>query len=157
MSLDDGYEIDQDAKIILKLTCTLRCVKRDGFTGTNKDFVCRKLNNFKVSPDNTGHCIIPLRNKRSPIVVKILQETGLFEAIQINDYGHVSQYKSNHPFFYRCRYIPRTHGFDDINMSSVEKKLFAASRSMQNIQSSHCTNGVNKYVCKYCAKLDQQS
>ena len=39
----------------------------------------------------------------------------------------------------------------------VETKLFSACRSMQNIQSLHCTNGVNKYVCKYCAKLDQQN
>ena len=42
-------------------------------------------------------------------------------------------------------------------MSPVETKLFSACRSMQNIQSLHCTNGVNKYVCKYCAKLDQQN
>ena len=54
-------------------------------------------------------------------------------------------------------YIPRTHGFDDINMSPAETKLFTACRSMQNIQSFHYTNGVNKYVCKYCAKLDQQN
>ena len=89
-------------------------MKRVGSTGANEDFVCRKINNFKVSPDNTRYCIIPLGNKRSPIVVDILQEIGLFEAIQINDYGHASQYKSHHPFFHPCRHIPCTHGFDNI-------------------------------------------
>ena len=42
-------------------------------------------------------------------------------------------------------------------MSPVEGKLFSACRSMQNLQSLNCTNGTNKYVCKYCAKIDQQN
>ena len=113
--------------------------------------------NKQVRPDNTRRCMIPMGNKQSPKVVEILQKIGLFEAIQINDQGHVLQYKSHHPFFNPCRHIARTHSFVDIFMSLVETKLFTACRSMENIQSSHCTNGVNKYVCKYCAKLGQQN
>ena len=61
------------------------------------------------------------------------------------------------PYFHPKRHIPPTNSTDDINMSPVETKLFSTCRSMQNIQSLTCTNGVNKYVCKYCAKLDQQN
>jgi len=44
---------------------------------------------------------------------------------------------------------------DDYNISPAEGKTFSVLRSMQNIQYLYCTNGVNKYVCKYVAKLDQ--
>ena len=156
-SIDDKFEIEEDAKRILKHTCSDRCLKRIGSSGTDSDFVCRKLNYFKASPDNTRPCVVPLGNKRSPHVVEILEKIGLFEPIQVNEYGHVAPFKSKHPYFHPCRHIPPTTGFDDINMSPVETKLFCTCRSMQNLQSLICTNGTNKYVCKYCAKLDQQN
>ena len=77
----DQHEIEQDAKEILKHTCNDRCLKRVGSTGTDVDFACRKLNNFKVSKDHTRATVIPLGNKRSPHVVEILEKIGLFEPI----------------------------------------------------------------------------
>ena len=156
-SINDKIEIEEDAKEILKHTCNERCMRRVGTTGTDADFVCRKLNNFKISPDNTRPNVIPLGNKRSPHVVEILEKIGLFEPIRVNEFGYVSPFKSSHPYFHPKRHIPPTVGFNDINMSPVETKLFSACRSMQNVQSLNCTNGTNKYVCKYCAKLDQQN
>ena len=156
-SIDDIQQVEDDAKIILRHICSPRCLRRIGSSGSDQDFVCRKINNFESSPDNTRSCIIPLGSKHSSHVVEILQKMKLFEPIQINEFGYTSPPKSKHPFFNPCRHIPPTNGFDDINMSPVETKLFAACRSMQNLQSIHCTNGNNKYVCKYCAKLDQQN
>ena len=44
---------------------------------------------------------------------------------------------------------------DDYNISPSEGKIFSILGSMKNIPYLYCTNGVNKYFCKYFAKLDQ--
>ena len=45
----------------------------------------------------------------------------------------------------------------DTNMSPVEGKTFSACLSMQNIQTLTDCGGVNKYVCKYVGKIDEQN
>ena len=156
-SIHDRHEIEEDAKKFLRHVCTERCKKRVSYTGTDDDFICRKLNNCAVSPDNTRHSSIPLGNKRSPLVVEILEKIKLFDPIEINEFGFVFPFKSQMSYFHPKRHIPPTVPTDDINMSPVETKLFSVCRSMQNVQSLTCTNGTNKYVCKYCAKLDLQN
>ena len=42
-------------------------------------------------------------------------------------------------------------------MSPVEGYTFSNCRSMQNIQLLTQTGGVNKYVCKYIGKVDEQN
>ena len=50
------------------------------------------------------------------------------------------------------RHIPPTNPTNDLNTSPVEGSLFAACRSMQNIQETGECGGCNKYLNKYCAK-----
>ena len=156
-SLHEREEIELDAQKVLGHKCTERCKMRVGYSGTDDDFMCRKLNNLKLSPDNSRSCTIPLKNKRNPYVIEILQKIGLFHPVEINNHGHISPFRSKHPFFHPRRHIPATVSSFDINMSPVETKLFCTCRSMQNLQSLIQTNGTNKYLCKYCAKLDQQN
>ena len=55
------------------------------------------------------------------------------------------------------RHIPPTNPSDDINMSPCEGYTFANCLSMQNIQVLTQGGGVNKYICKYIGKLDEQN
>ena len=55
------------------------------------------------------------------------------------------------------RHIPPTNPNGDLNISPVEGYTFVNCRSMQNIQVLTQCGGVNKYVCKYIAKLDEQN
>ena len=71
--------------------------------------------------------------------------------------GTISLYKCEHPFFNPKRHIPRTNKLLDLNISPVESKTFCAMRSMQNIQLISGTNGMNKYICKYIVKIDENS
>ena len=42
-------------------------------------------------------------------------------------------------------------------MSPVNGRLFAATKSMQNIQFLTNSNGVNTYLCKYIGKIDENN
>ena len=44
-----------------------------------------------------------------------------------------------------------------MNISPVEGKTFSVLKSMQNVQWLTKTNGVNKYVCKYIGKIDENN
>ena len=70
--------------------CSPRCLRRIGSSGSDQDFVYRKINNFESSPDDTRSCVIPLGNKRSPHVVEILRKIKSFEPILINEFGCIS-------------------------------------------------------------------
>ena len=60
-------------------------------------------------------------------------------------------------FFHPRRHIPPTKPSDNINMSPCEGYTFANCLSMQNIQVLTQGGGVNKYICKYIRKLDEQN
>lgn len=51
-------------------------------------------------------------------------------------------------FFHPTRHIPPTNPQDDLNISPVDGKTFAACRSMQNIQCLTASGGLNKYIGK---------
>ena len=82
---------------------------------------------------------------------------GMIEPIEINENGYQRPYKCKLPFLHPQRHIPPTNPNDDINMSPCESLTFSVCRSMQNIQCLTQSNGVNKYVCKYIGKIDEQN
>jgi hypothetical protein len=81
----------------------------------------------------------------------------LVQPLRINDDGYESPFVSTDPFFHPSRHIPPTNPSDDINISPVEGYLFAVCQSMQNVQWLTNCGGVNKYVCKYIGKIDEQN
>ena len=82
---------------------------------------------------------------------------GLIDPVLENEYGYKTPIKSKLSFLHPKRHIPPTNPSDDINMSPCEGQTFSICRSMQNIQVLLHGGGVNKYVCKYIAKLDEQN
>ena len=81
----------------------------------------------------------------------------MVQPIQMNKHGYVKKWKSKLAFLHPQRHIPPTNPNYDINMSPVEGYTFANCRSMQNIQILTQCGGVNKYVCKYIGKVDEQN
>ena len=69
----------------------------------------------------------------------------------------LKKWKIKLSFLHPRRHIPPTNPNNDINMSPVEGYTFSNFRSMQNIQYLTQTGGVNKYVCKYIGKIDEQN
>ena len=59
-----------------------------------------------------------------------------------------------HEMLHPKRHMGAVHLAARCNMSPVVDKFFAATRSMQNAQILHGTNGVARYVVKYIVKLD---
>ena len=81
----------------------------------------------------------------------------MIDPLQINEHGFEKKWKSKLSFLHPRRHIPPTNPNNDINMSPVEGYTFSNCRSMQNIQCLTQTGGVNKYVCKYIGKIDEQN
>ena len=153
----DIYKLQDLANEILAHHCTRRCLIRVGDGEGPENFKCRKPNNLKLSPDNTQHCYIPISRQPSPDCIQRLVQIGMADPIICNDKGFPSPFKSYHDFFHPTRHIPPTNPNDDRNISPVEGYTFAACRSMQNIQCLFQTNGLNKYICKYIAKIDENN
>ena len=131
--------------------CNERCQMRVASNGDVNDTKCRKLNNNRISPDITKHSFIDLPRNWSKDCIDRLVRIGLAEILP-ND-----EIKYHHDFFTPKQHIPPTMSTHDMNMSPVEGKTFAACQSMQNIQMLTDCGGVNKYVCKYIGKIDEQN
>ena len=71
--------------------------------------------------------------------------------------GYQGCFQSKLSLFHPMRHIPRTNPNGDLNISPVEGNTFANCRSMENIQILTQSGGVNKYVCKHIAKMDEQN
>ena len=153
----DVYGVQELAEEILRHKCNPRCLRRIGDGEGPENFVCRKPNNLKISPDNTKHCHIPISGLYSPDLIKKLIEIGMAEPIVFNERGEPSEFKSYHLFFHPTRHIPPTNPHNDMNISPVEGKTFAACRSMQNIQCLTFSDGFIKYICKYIGKIDENN
>jgi hypothetical protein len=145
-----------DAIAFLPHHCTSACQAKIDVNGEMK-FRCRKLNNLEVSTDNTRHTFKRLPNKLSEECVQRLIQIGMAEDIEVEKSGYRKTFKSNLAVFHPKRHIPPTNPNGDLNISPVEGYTFANCRSMQNIQVLTQCGGVNKYVCKYIAKLDEQN
>ena len=120
-------------------------------------FRCRKLDYLFCSSDNTRHTFLDLSKDIPDDCLRRLVQIGAVEVPDVNDHGFRSKFKSKISFLHPRRHIPPTNPSDDINMSPVEGYTFANCRSMQNIQLLTQTGGVNKYVCKYIGKIDEQN
>ena len=149
----DIYDVYKHADMFLPHRCNDACLvkKADG------SMRCRKVNNLKATPDNRSHQFIPLPNDYSVPCLKILEEIGLTEELEIDDDGNVLKFKSTMDFFHPVRHVPPTNPSNDKNISPVEGKIFAVTKSMQNVQQLTGTGGTAKYVCKYIAKIDEQN
>ena len=152
-TVDDWTDMINDAKNFLGHVCNSRCQMRmaDG------SFKCRKVNNLKISKDNTKHTFLAFNNDLPQNCINRLVKIGMIEPIVENEYGYRSAIKSKLSFLHPKRHIPPTNPSDDINMSPCEGHTFSICRSMQNIQVLTHGGGVNKYVCKYIGKIDEQN
>ena len=112
---------------------------------------------MKESKDPTRHTFKPFSNKYDVAFLKILERVDLVDAVEIDKAGNMLNFKSNLEFFHPVRHIPPTNPNDDHNMSPVEGKTFAITRSMQNIQVLKGAGGCSKYVLKYITKNDEQN
>ena len=110
-----------------------------------------------MSPDNTRNCHIPLPSNISSDCKDVLVKIGLAEKPVVNKYGYESEFKSSCKFFHPTRHIPPTNPVDYTNISPVEGKTFCACLSMQNIQWLTTSGGLNKYICKYIGKIDENN
>ena len=100
---------------------------------------------------------ISIESKQSKECIDRLVKIGLAEPITRNEFGVPSDFKSNHNYFHPKRHIPPTNPNDTYNISPVEGYTFSILKSMQNVQSLTHTNGLNRYVCKYVGKIDEQN
>ena len=150
---DDIFELIENAEKFLPHRCNDACLVRRA-DGTLR---CRKIDNLRATPDNTSHQYIPLPNNYSVECLKVLDKIGLLEELDIDGDGNVKHFKSNLPFFHPVRHVPPTKPTNDLNISPVEGKIFAVTKSMQNVQKLTGTGGCSKYVCKYIAKIDEQN
>jgi len=152
-SIVDLDSVIEDGKKILGHHCSPRCLVMTS-PGV---FCCRKLDNAKVSPDNTKHVFKPLPNNYSLECLNRLVKIGIIKPIQVKEDGYEAPLKSSLEYFHPKRHIPPTNPTGDINMSPVDGYLFNACRSMQNVQWLTQCGGVNKYVVKYIGKIDEQN
>lgn len=152
-SMDDYQDMMKDARKFLPHICNPRCLARVG----PDQYRCRKLNNLKVTTDNTKHVFKDLPNNFSHECVNRLIKCGLAQPLCINADDFQAPVNYLIPFFKPKRHIPPTNPSDDMNMSPVEGKTFSVCRSMQNAQQLTECGGVNKYVCKYIGKIDENN
>ena len=118
----------------------------DTFLVKNPDgaFRCQKLDNVRVSNENTKHQCMPLPNDYSFASLKIIQRIGLTEKLHIDDDGNVLEFKSYIPFFHPYRNVPPTNTTNYINISIVEGYTFVVCKSMHNFQILTVTGGCSK-------------
>ena len=154
-SHEDWLLMQEDAEKFLPHICNERCQMRIQSDGGPNDTRCRKLNNNKISKDNTRHKFMDLPRNWSEDFVNRLIKIVLLETVSLSEYE--TNFKYNDDFFTPKRHIPHTMNTFDQNMSPVEGKIFLACLSMQNIQMLTDCGGVNKYVCKYIGKIDEQN
>ena len=152
-TIDDWKETIDDGKRFLGHICDSRCLMKTENGGTK----CRKLDYLNVTEDNTKHSFMSFNEELTEDCIERLTKIGMIDEIDTNEHGCKKPYKSKLAFLHPKRHIPPTNPSDDINMSPVEGYTFANCRSMQNIQLLTQTGGVNKYVCKYIGKIDEQN
>ena len=156
-SWEDIHELQDLGAKILSHKCDERCKRRVNDGDDPSSFRCRKLNNLRVSPDNTTNSYISIETKRSQDCIDRLIQIGLAEPQTKNEFGVYTKFRCYHKYFHPKRHIPPTNPNDDLNISPVEGYTFSICRSMQNVQNLTHTNGLNRYVCKYIGKIDEQN
>ena len=122
----DIFEVMEDATMFLSHKCSDRCLVKtlDG------NLRCRKLDNLKVSKDNTRHEFMSLPNFFSVECSRILDKIGFMEEIVLDSDENNKVLKSSLLFFHPKQHIPPTNPTNNLNMSPVDGYFFTAFRSM---------------------------
>ena len=92
-------------------------------------------------------------------IVQIIQDHGLNLLVR-NIHHILLQFFKRSEFlrrFHPCTQILLNNDAGNIDMSPNATNFFSTCRFIQNIQSFHYINGVNKDIYKYCVKLYQQN
>ena len=98
--VNDVFEMEKDAEIMIPHKCNKRCKRRVGPGDGPENFKCRKLNNLKVSTDNTKHTFLEFETDFSQDCIQKLIGCGLAGDIVLDECGTVQSFKSDHPFFH---------------------------------------------------------
>jgi hypothetical protein len=131
-------------------------------------FRCRVPHPLRYRIDPTRHEFRPLKFEFSKECLQILEECGIYNpnpethGQDLNYWRGGSYQKDGYPkgsfndkMFCRRRHYGPCNPNSTENMSPVNPVLFAATKSMQNLQVVRNTNGVARYVVKYVVKKDK--
>ena len=156
--IEDVEETQKLATEILShLQCCKRCQVKIAAGDSPQCVRCRKIDNLNVSEDNTKHTFQQLPVKFSTETRSILENAGIIEPSVRDSLGRLLPIVSKHPLFHQTRHIPPTVRTHDMNISPVVGKLFAATKSMLNVQVLGQTRGLFQYLCKYLGKVDMNN
>ena len=153
---EDIDELSELACSFQNHSCSQRCLKRVKKEDGSESFECRKMNNHKLTKDNTSDYLRPLPVKLSNDCKKALVAVKIMDPITINEDGFPSKPVFHHNFFTPSRHIPITNPNEKLNISPCNPIMFAATKSQQNLQVIG-TKGMINYINKYISKLDEQN
>ena len=138
-------------KEVLSHDCTERCLIRIGDGDGPENFRCRKKHPVYDSIEPLNGDFIPIKYKFSSESLDILEDIGLYTPDRPGSSTGTFKPKALRP----TRHMGVVNPAATDNMSPTNPELFAALRSMQNLQVITDTNGVSRYVVKYIVKMDQ--
>lgn len=134
------------ADTVLGHTChNKRCLLRKDYTGIFElDYECKKDHPVFDCIDPLKNDFIPLPRKFSETCCNILERLGLYDPPTEENPGGTFHHQMLNP----KRHMGVVHPGARENLSPVMGEHFAFTRSMQNMQVIHGTNGVTRYVVK---------
>ena len=148
---DDWKDVTATAAEILPHICDKRCKIRVAHTGDdNVDFKCKKKDAVLESLDPLTDDFVPVKINPSEACLDALQLCGLYEPPS-------KEWPTGRffdPMLNPKRHVGKVTPSATENMSPVNPRFFALTRSMQNAQVITETNGVSRYVVKYVIKMD---
>ena len=157
--IDEGlFESERDwhtttahAKEVLSHKHDQRCQRKIGEGDGPENYRCRKPHSVKGKTKPLQDELIPLHYKFSEACRNILQKTCLWDPPTPEAPNGTIRSNLLQP----RRHMGKVHPAATCNMSPVIPEFFAITKSQQNAQILHGSNGVAKYVVKYIVKLDQ--
>ena len=140
----DWTTFKADAHEFLSHTCTPRCQVRKGNAGTSDDTECKKIHPVFNSTDPKKDEFQPLPFKFSEHCLSILESIKLYEPPS----SGFPNGRFRDDMLMPKRHIGAVHPAARENMSPAMSEHFAFTRSQQNMQVIHGTNGVARYLVK---------
>ena len=140
----DWTTFKAQAEEVLSHTCTPRCQVRKGNTGTIEDTECKKIHPVFDSTDPKKDEFQLLPYNFSEHCLSILESIGLYE----HPRPGFPKGRFRHNMLVPKQHVGAVHPGARENMSSAMSEHFAFTRSQQNMQVVHGTNGVARYLVK---------
>ena len=131
-------------EVLTHYKCDKRCQIRIGDGDGPENFRCRKKHPVRDSENPLHDDFIPINYKYTTECLEILEEIDLWEPPSPG--APLGTYK--HKVLRPTRHMGVVHPGAKCNMSPTNPELFAALRSMTNLQVITDTNGVSRYVVK---------